>query len=194
MSRTDKDRPYWVKCNDETLLRYTDHDHINLGRTYYRSVPVRDADNRIVYETVETIRSVFRYAAAFNEGVNERIVDEYQFNTGDYKKYAHLYRDEVFTYDRIMMRRVPILTHKDYCTEGEPRSKNGRSENPCTPHLVVHHYDKPTKGQRDEYNSHHRAKTRDALKALTKQARWTEIDEDAVPEANLLEKNKWWWD
>lgn len=194
MSRTDKDRPYWVKCNDETLLRYTDHDHINLGRTYYRSVPVRDADNHIVYEIVEATRSVFRYGAADREGVSEWDVDQYQYNTGDYKKYAHLYRDETYEYARPLVRRVPIVSYKDYCTEGEPRTKNGRSDNPCGSHLIGYYSERPTKGQRDEYNSHHRAKTRDTLKALTKQARWAEIDEDAAPEVNLLEKNKWWWD
>lgn len=31
MSRTDKDRPYWVKANDETLLRAPRHDHTSLG-------------------------------------------------------------------------------------------------------------------------------------------------------------------
>lgn len=196
MSRTDKDRPYWVKCNDETLLRYTDHDHVNLGRTYYRSVPVRDAYNRIVYETVETTRTVFRYGAAQRFGVNEWDVEEYQFTTGDYEKYAHLYRKETFEYDRPLVRRVPIVTYKDYCTEGEPRTKDGRSENPCQYHLTLQsfHYGKPTKDQRKTYSSHQRAKTRDTLKGLTKQARWSEIDEDASPETDVLEKNKWWWD
>ena len=32
MSHTDKDRPLWVKRNDASLLRYTDHNHLILGK------------------------------------------------------------------------------------------------------------------------------------------------------------------
>lgn len=39
MSRTDKDRPYWVKMNDRSLGTVEEHDHIDRGyRNYYRTI------------------------------------------------------------------------------------------------------------------------------------------------------------
>ena len=32
MSRTDKDRPYWVKLNDKTISQYCSHNHTSFGK------------------------------------------------------------------------------------------------------------------------------------------------------------------
>jgi len=34
MSRTDKDRPYWVRANDHTEARFEHHDHLKFGYEY----------------------------------------------------------------------------------------------------------------------------------------------------------------
>lgn len=56
MSKTDKDRPYWVLANDNTLPRFSYHDHLKLGteREYTnsrgRKVSVKYADYCTVNE------------------------------------------------------------------------------------------------------------------------------------------------
>lgn len=48
MSRTDKDRPYWVQAQDNTLRTRERHDHDSFGRTYSR-LKVRGEKTLIEY-------------------------------------------------------------------------------------------------------------------------------------------------
>jgi hypothetical protein len=60
MSRTFKDRPYWVKVNDPkkfTLEAY--HDHVELGKPIYRHFPVLDENGEPVTKEVIVEYSFF---------------------------------------------------------------------------------------------------------------------------------------
>lgn len=51
MSRTLKDRPYWVKVNDKNLARTPLHNHEDAGKPVYRNVTVKDDKGKPVRET-----------------------------------------------------------------------------------------------------------------------------------------------
>lgn len=52
MSRTLKDRPYWVKTNDNALPLTEHHDHTHAGEPIMMSLPVKDEAGNLMYETV----------------------------------------------------------------------------------------------------------------------------------------------
>jgi len=54
MSRTDKDRPYWVKINDDTLLKEYNHNHECFGDewTNLRGVQRKMADHCTAFEYI----------------------------------------------------------------------------------------------------------------------------------------------
>jgi hypothetical protein len=51
LSRTLKDRPYWVKVNDKSLSRTPRHNHENAGQPLYRYLPAKDENGNEVMET-----------------------------------------------------------------------------------------------------------------------------------------------
>ena len=50
MSRTDKDRPWYIQSSDPTELRYAHHNHSRFGQKIVYSRLVTDADGNSVYE------------------------------------------------------------------------------------------------------------------------------------------------
>jgi hypothetical protein len=144
MSRTDKDRPYWVKCNEEAT--YVWHDHQRFGEERYKNVAVKDEKGNIVYDEEPV------YARA----------GEIYFGGYNYSKYVHLpdhdreaVRREatdalfkarmdkpIFVGTRRTRRTERVLDFvvKDYCTEGEKYTRGGwhyNSDLPCTPYLEI---------------------------------------------------------
>lgn len=51
MSRTFKDRPYWVKNKDKTLNRRVSHEHEKAGAPVYESFPLLDENGEQVLKT-----------------------------------------------------------------------------------------------------------------------------------------------
>lgn len=52
MSRTLKDRPYWVKTNDKNLDRVEYHNHEEAGKAIKVMKPVTDENGEFVWETI----------------------------------------------------------------------------------------------------------------------------------------------
>lgn len=195
MSRTDKDRPLWVKRNDPTLLRYTDHDHLRIGKTLYKKVYVRDANGNYVTEEVINTRKVFREGAAKKAG----FYDDYNMisnNMGshidyksleDYEKsYPYLWREEEYVTVEYVTKRVPRIVYSDHCTEGEPL-KSDHDTLPCTPELTVEGLRQGWVDtvSRQMYHGSERRRKRDALKRYTKEANtygWDNLDDDDIPD------------
>lgn len=158
MSRTLKDRPYWVKLNDSTV---TDHDHLNLGRTYYKTKIVLDKDGNEIYdETVwgftateialaYTSDSSLNFIQAYNRRlkwyrffswnedhphISNAIIDQAKrlHNSGAGSNFL-----ECGTYQKRRTEQVVYRQMKDYCTEGERYTSKWDSrhsgELPCTP-------------------------------------------------------------
>ena len=156
MSHTDKDRPYWVKLNDNGDT--TDHDHLRLGQKTYRNVPVKDEHGNLIYEV------------AYVERTAKDILTQYDLTqtSSYYSKFHRLYwtiqrynaepipgswskaykahsagnDDELIVthvYQKPVTKRVLWLSYKDYCTAGEKDSRlTGRGGPqldvlPCTP-------------------------------------------------------------
>jgi hypothetical protein len=173
MSRTDKDRPYWVKQNDETLLRYIDHDHLNLGRTYYRDRIVRDENGKPVTRTVMRERRIFSWERYFSNR-----------NGG--------YTVETYEAIEVVRERVENFTYADHCT-GDFRTQHGRynqhatPEPPCTPQLTLgswYGYDKAPKSVKRGFNRTIRVAERAALREYAKGVNsnedWDGLDDSDV--------------
>ena len=137
MSRTDKDRPYWVRCNDVTLLRTIHHDHRVLGKVLYKKVAVLDENGDTIPFDVPIYHDVFRDTAAQREGVTHAEA------CADYKKYAYLWRKEQFGSETYLEAEwVPYASYADHCTANEPLRHNRSSKSndwdikPCRAHLI----------------------------------------------------------
>ncbi|MGL4998009.1 MAG: hypothetical protein ACRC5T_03325 [Cetobacterium sp.] len=204
MSRTDKDRPYWVRVNDEASL--THHDHTAFGRTYYRSVPVRDADGNPVYEDVP-----YRISARtiVEEGLVNYMISRHfripeQFPSPESlssSRRENIIREAIqyhgwgLGYHQIIVgtRKVVKYERKEYttlsyCTEGVPLAGPydtyySRNQRPCRPYL-------PYEGKREYYtsnmsrakaaiskkrNGHSRAEARNTLAQVAQ--RWNSGDD-----------------
>ena len=150
MSRTDKDRPYWVRLNDEGAL--TEHNHLVLGRKYYRTRVVRDKSGRPEYEDVPVYREA-TYVAF--HGIYAEIGFRLEKNaapvfSGPVRREAlRLHSSgrgkdliEVWTERRRKTETYVFSENYDFCTEGMKLSDRnwyaGRSDSrqmglPCTP-------------------------------------------------------------
>jgi hypothetical protein len=159
MSRTLKDRPYWVKLNESTK---TDHDHLHFGRTYTKTKPVLDKDGNEIFDdaewgfTAKEIRDA--HSSEVVEGMPWRINSlawhrffgwnkEHPALTNRQVNLARaLYvqgRGDTFivcgTYKKRREVEVILSQVANYCTAGEKytnRSQyrdHGKREMPCTP-------------------------------------------------------------
>lgn len=158
MSRTYKDRPYWVQVNDSPR---TDHNHLILGRTWYKDVPILDKHGNEIFDeapwgftATEIMKSyddrdmLFGWVGralpyhrffSFREvhpTVSDRKVTEARnlcaLGKGDYFVTCGVY-------NKLRVRKVPYSRVKDYCTAGEKYTRNNTlrrsslEELPCTP-------------------------------------------------------------
>jgi hypothetical protein len=189
MSRTDKDRPLWVKRNDPTLLRYTDHNHLILGKVFYKKVYLRDNNGNLLTEEKTATREVFRWGAAYKAGFYDEhnLIQNDVFVEAEYEpRFKHLWREEEYTYLDYVSIRVPRVTYADHCTEGEPL-ESGKDTKPCTPELTIEGLRQGwvDTDARQMYHGSERRRKRDALKRYTKEANtygWENLDDDDTPD------------
>lgn len=187
MSRTLKDRPYWVKVNDKSLSRTPSHDHENAGQPLYRYLPVKDENGNEVMETV-TIEHAFLGYRTYNiferrykvyptwaeflaEVPENRILFESRY-------YAHYGQKEV---SRVKRENVLIGYRPTECTIDDfvPRTNHyfdndtislceHRVEGWAGGYYYCDHF--PTQDERKDYHRAARSNERDALRKLTKAA------------------------
>ena len=218
MSRTDKDRPYWVKENDEGFL--TDHNHLLCGKEVYKRAYRRDEDGNFIYERRTHKRIEFNWASAEKRGVtyeqaiagytkplrrfqyaSDLSLAEMQANN---PTYGYLFREREVdlgmyaTYDMVL-----DFVYPDECTAGQKYEKGSyrfRSiKIPCTPMLGgsynrYSYADGPRKDDRRIYNSGRRAYTRDVLRDYAK--KWNseiEIEETEYITERHRHGISWWY-
>lgn len=159
MSRTLKDRPYWVKLNDSPV---TDHDHRDLGRTHYTTKIVLDKDGNEIYDETEWGFTAKEIRDAYTSEVIDRFpwrinyLNWHQF-FGWNKEHPVLTNRQINqaralyaqglgdtfivcgTYQKRRTERVVWYQIADHCTAGEKWSSRSqyrdysRREMPCTP-------------------------------------------------------------
>ena len=185
MSRTLKDRPYWVKVNDKSLPRTPRHNHEEAGEPLYRYLPVKDENGNNVMETY-TRRGFLGY----------RIYKHYE----GYKLYPtwdeliadvpaeHIYYDRRFYAEsgeieatRIKREKVLIGYRPTECTIDDYLPRVDKYYDNDTTSLCYHQVEGwaggyyycdhfPSKDERREYHSAARSNEKNALRKLAKAA------------------------
>lgn len=146
MSRTDKDRPYWVKLNDTSDV--SDHDHTLFGKKVYRSRKVRDDEgNPVMVSTpwgypARTILYIISGKPAHIDGakmaailIQREVARELVQNGKDWEQVVCGYEL------RPKYEQYLFGTYADHCTEGEKMTdyavgRNSQRLLPCTPALT----------------------------------------------------------
>ena len=140
MSHTDKDRPYWVKLNDDGVL--TDHYHQSFGREIYVNRTVKDERGRPVYEEAPRTMSASMIdlrASGISRYVVEQLSEEITAKARNYCALGHPYAQiEVGTKSVPVTESVLMVTMRDYCTEGEKyrAGLSQYSDLPCHPAML----------------------------------------------------------
>lgn len=126
MSRTDKDRPYWVRCNDATEGRNVVHHHEWAGRPIFQSRLKRDENGK----AVTTKRPVWvppRKSYHYADGT-VKVVPQTWYGMNNQSSYeesellhvfyepAHHENREFPAYEQVEVGRYP-----DECTIERPR-------------------------------------------------------------------------
>jgi len=221
MSRTLKDRPYWVKLNDSTM---TDHDHINMGRTYYTSEPVLDQDGNNIYDeaewgfTAKEIRDAYtsevlswwatrlKWHRFFGWNKEHPVLTNGQINKAR-ALYAQGLGDTFIvcgTYQKLRTTQIVRRQMKDYCTAGERYTSKWdsrhASELPCTPsweglranYWMMDMADVKTSTRR-EINGSIRRVERDTLKRVRNEwnSGWDVDDYDQDVDFSHSQPHKW---
>jgi hypothetical protein len=160
MSRTRKDRPYWVRLNQDA--RYTDHNHEAFGRENISYRTVLDKNGAPITKTIEFYTSIYelarygttstitgatqlRYYTMRHErpGTDKALwtVDDAKARLAEaFSISDHTALRRQVPYQRIVREeREPHVTSvmPDYCTEGVKLSGSlpHWRELPCTPEL-----------------------------------------------------------
>jgi hypothetical protein len=206
MSHTDKDKPYWVRLNQEA--KYTDHDHRHLGKTYYRRVYLHDENGDRIWEKVPVFFTADQLIdmahSRLNEDTGRR--EYYIWSTprtkglpdSTYRRAKELHAAgrghellEVGTEKRALYRDVEV-PFPDHCTEGEPVTRE-YGNMPCTPDLIMEkrwwRYGESSERQSYLRQLHGRDRThlRSTLRNVTKAANLRDEGWEDEYEKDLLE-------
>lgn len=213
MSRTDKDRPYWVMLNDDSLSHRTRHDHRHLGEPVYRNKFVLDENGDRIPEPVYVTSYRLQYDKAVAAGLSPQPffywgkdwflplnLSSYGARTyfGRYPEHRVFYRkDKVYSHD--WYKTVRVLAHyvPDHCTEGAPAvGRTHQDNNPCYRVLVGRRRYERAQWLRSELVSEDRRIARDRLRNYTKLANsvedWEEVEDDNIPD--VIRYRRVWWD
>jgi len=221
MSRTDKDRPYWVKVNAEGTA--IDHDHLNFGREYYRDVYVKDKHGNLIYEDRPLYRTAYvivhgplyawqRYGYSGIRYVNPGSVTNSRtfFNEARKATGSGLPDKEILVgwYRAAKTERILYKTVADHCTGAAPvvdwkRQKSVVEpyvEAPCTKALSEAQHESAwhNGGYRgygvNMYHRSRRSEKRDMLKGVAKHynAGFEVDDYDEVEKLTAPVRRGWW--
>jgi len=196
MSRTDKDRPYWVIENESTL---TDHRHERFGKPIYGWLYSRDESGKRIKITEALYRPAYAILASKNyprtKYTPAMIAEAEKYTTAPpaviasknwhvYMQLRRMYDPEklIFVgYRSYYKREFTVVGYvKDFCTAGE-KVKDGkywfRQDLPCTPDLAKtapnrKRYTRGMSNARSSYsktrNGGNRVVARDTLKGAAK--------------------------
>ncbi len=120
MSRTDKDRPYWVKTQDEGVPH---HDHTRLGAPIYHINYLTDEDDNKVMERVPFYKKACEIIAKYAEVKRPGMFDWSDY-TGSFSAYGvdgyyHYFRK---TSDKVQFRNEGEVFEDAFnaCEFGDP--------------------------------------------------------------------------
>lgn len=151
MSRTLKDRPYWVQLNES---KWYDHDHRNLGEERYINKSVTDENGDLIYDdtpwgmtAAQVIKYVHQdYRLTFGSLMARWLVDRSFIRTVDMEWYYGSFHEDLVvatqkvldsralvaqgrggvyvpmgTYKKLRRERTLSYTVADHCTEWEAK-------------------------------------------------------------------------
>lgn len=118
MSRTYKDIPDWVKVSKEQTHVTWKHNPYLIGKTFYRTIPLKDGNGYQVWEL-----GVWTDYKTVYEWVNGK--EHTRWVTVEKEAWVPKYV------------KVPTRRYKNYCTCGENPSKSGNLLNPCKKQLTT---------------------------------------------------------
>lgn len=213
MSRTLKDRPYWVKVNDKSLSRTPRHNHEDAGQTLYRNIPVKDEKGNKVMETFMAYGFLgyqsyniwerrYKLYPTWEEFIAATPDNSIFFERRYYAQYGDVERT------RVKYETVEIGHRPTECTIGDyiPRT-NGYFDNDAISlcdhriegwaggYYYCDHF--PNKDERKDYHRAARSNERDAMRKLTKAANagYDYEDEDFCEDVFNTRKrrHRGWW-
>lgn len=211
MSHTDKDRPLWVKRNDASLLRYTHHNHLILGKPIVKRRRLLNEDGEQYKVTVTSKIVEFDYIKAARAGYYDQ-----SLTTAERREFKRTFRDDLyseFTYEREIWayEDVVIGYAAEACTEGQPVNRDNRwwndAELPCQPELTLEHgyysgwHSRPgvQKVNRRIMRGGERVTKRDTLRSYAKEVNSNGLAEDDLEQLNddhapIGQRPKYWLD
>ena len=214
MSRTLKDRPYWVKVNDKSLSRTPRHNHEDAGQALYRRLPVKDENGNKVMEA-HIIEHAFLGYRAYN--MYERRYklfptwEEFVAENPDNRiyvgrnYYAHYGEKEItrVKHETVLIGYRPtVCTIDDYIPRVNHYFDNDtislcehRIEGWAGGYYYCDHF--PNSEERKDYHRKARSNERDAMRKLTKAANagYDYEDEDLYEDVFNARKrrHRGWW-
>jgi hypothetical protein len=219
VSRTQKDKPFWVRLNQEG--KYTEHDHRDIGKSYTRKEYVYDENGEKLYEEVPFGYTAEKLLTLVRTHLNEETGQfEYYMGWdprtmknipyGTYRRAKELLsagRGDEFI--QLATARKPVLRevvkhHADHCTEGEPITGRTWRLMPCTPSLGHEGYywrygdSKARGGLLRTLHGKDRAHTNSTLRTMAKAANfrdegWEDDYEYGIQESTKPYKNGMAW-
>lgn len=187
MSRTDKDRPYWVKTNDPSLPRHESHYHEAFGRSFKRQRQARNSDGTPRYELKTESRIVLKENMGWYLDA-ARLDPNIPWPIQHKRDELRFYTRETYDYWVPLYERMVTRTYADHCTIDEPNHGQPRHIiNPCS-YSLDYWYFSPwggvSKDQRSEFNSMKRRSQRDELKTYVKEVNamddWSDLDDSQL--------------
>lgn len=164
MSRTDKDRPWFIRALDDTVIRSERHRHSLFGSPIYDYIPVLDENGS---QTLES-RSIY-----------SRYVDE------NGAEQVGLHDEMLPAWERILVGYMP-----DHCTIDDEKHVSTHNElmnYPCFRMERQNHY-RPDDEEKRIFHGGKRARQRQALSSLAKNLRFNDVEaEDFLDDERLYE-------
>lgn len=191
MSRTDKDRPYWVKTADPTLAREAVHRHELLGKKpRYRFYPWEDKPDVTLVETTSS-DYVFNELLLEKDDVNWL---DALLTPEDYQQYVTVV-SSVKT-EEIITTVLKAKRYPDECelTVEPVAHKSEYREHACYYNLRQRYHYLPDKDERKNFHHGVRSKETSGLKNTVKEmngSHFQDYNEERITTARSLH-TRWW--
>ena len=178
MSRTDKDRPYWVRSNDPTLLRDEHHNHTLFGKPEYTWAVVKDEKGEPVYEDIFHTK-IIRISTGivvpswyYGPRVRDSIYDLFSPYNSQGKLKAGYREETVFVRRQKKRERVIKFVYPERCTidDGNVSGYYWNTGLTCYRNLTTVSYRDVSKEFRQQRQGRERRRTRDVLHRMTLEA------------------------
>lgn len=212
MSRTLKDRPYWVKANDKALARDEYHSHEIAGNPIYGSVEVKDENGETVMETYTVYGVTGYFIYDLFQGFKtypdwESLIKENPQHSDSARSRYTLIGD----IEKIRPKREQTIIgyYPDECTIDKPfkGSKeyifwNTDEEYLCT-HALCDWNDakwgsneRPSKKQRQDFHRSNRHIEKAYFRKVRNEADYDDVDDDMNEDVllNRQHHHRGWWD